>query len=159
MSSDLYGTCSSPDVIVMSRTDSYLPYGTQCRRNALTDHADIIYSICNIFHWEQEGALVKLIFSCVMQLPHATLSPIYSRYCKSPIRMPCLKENRSLCKWYYLQILVWLLALSMWYTIRVYSGYRINTWQNTLHGYKMCRIRRFCSILPGIFLFSSITSQ
>ena len=29
MSSDLYGTCSSADVIVMSRTNSNLPYGTR----------------------------------------------------------------------------------------------------------------------------------
>ena len=33
MSSDLYGTCSSADVIVMSRTNSNLPYGTQCGCN------------------------------------------------------------------------------------------------------------------------------
>ena len=56
MTSDLYGTCSSANVIVMSRTNSNLPYGTQQGRNcnpsnsqrALADHADIVYSICNI---------------------------------------------------------------------------------------------------------------
>ena len=34
MSSDLYGACNSVDVIVMSRTNSNLPYRTQRRRNA-----------------------------------------------------------------------------------------------------------------------------
>ena len=33
MSSDLYGTCSSADIIVMSCTNSNLPYGTQRRCN------------------------------------------------------------------------------------------------------------------------------
>ena len=67
MSSDLYGTCSSADVIVMFHTNSNLPHshGTQNVHNCnpfgniatvavsckTSDHADIVYSICNIFHF------------------------------------------------------------------------------------------------------------
>ena len=49
MSSDLYGTCSNVDVIVMSRTNS--KEDVIVTHNIATVSADIVYSICNIFHY------------------------------------------------------------------------------------------------------------
>ena len=55
MSSDLYGTCNSADVIVMSSTNSNLPYGTQrgCNPNyncGICNIATVVAS-CKTLHW------------------------------------------------------------------------------------------------------------
>ena len=47
----------------------------------------------------------------------------------------------------------------LWPNVSHLTGYGINTWQNTLHGYKICRVSCFCSVLSDIFLFSPITWQ
>ena len=70
MSSDLYGTCSSSDVIVMSRTNSNLSYGTQYGHNCNQfGNIATVTASCKTLHWRtMQTSFTVSVISFIIQV-------------------------------------------------------------------------------------------